>query len=172
MGGTVAQSFALRHPARTGRLILAATFATMNPQARMFLDAVCSVYEGGASGKQMFDLVCPWLFSPSFLSDPANANWLAIPEDDPDEQPMPAWRSQYLAQRRFDLRGQLDVIKAPTLVLAGGLDQLATPDDARLLVEGIPGASLHTFEHAGHRFNLEAPAEFHDAVRRFLHPAP
>lgn len=76
MGGQIAQAFALAYPKRVAKLILAATFGAMNTQARLFLDAVLSVYEGGCSAKQMFELILPWLLSTAFLSQPAHGDML------------------------------------------------------------------------------------------------
>lgn len=39
MGGNIALTFALKYPNRVSKLILAASFATMNRQVRLFLDA-------------------------------------------------------------------------------------------------------------------------------------
>lgn len=79
MGGLVAQEFALRHPARLRRLVLASTFAVMNPQARMFLDAVSDVLAATDSQKKLFDLVCPWLFAIDFIADPAHRDFSTTP---------------------------------------------------------------------------------------------
>ena len=61
----------------------------MNPQARMFLDAVRDVVVAEGSLRAVFPLVAPWLFSIGFLADPANAAWFTASEDDPDEVPEP-----------------------------------------------------------------------------------
>ncbi|MGW7434097.1 alpha/beta fold hydrolase [Streptomyces sp. NPDC054861] len=165
MGGLVAQAFALRHPAMLRRLVLASTFAVMNRQSRMFLDAVLDVYEGGATPKQMFDLICPWLFSADFLADPANDVFLHYPDDEPEEQSLDDWRKLYLAQRAFDANSGLPAMTAPTLVIAGGEDRLATVEDAEALVRSVSSAVLHVLPGKGHLVNVEASDEFIDLVR-------
>ncbi len=172
MGGNVAQAFALRHPERLDRLVLASTFAAMNPQARMFLDAVLDVYQQGTTAKQMFDLICPWLFSVPFLADPARRGYFVYPDNDPNEQPMDDWRKLYLAQQAFDVRDRLAAITAPTLVLAGQEDRLVSLCDAQALSDGIPGARLHVLPHVGHLLNVEAAGEFLAATREHLSSAP
>jgi 3-oxoadipate enol-lactonase len=174
MGGNVAQAFATRYPERVDRLVLASTFAVMNAQARGFLDAVLDVYATGATSKQMFDLICPWLFSLSFLTDPANGDYFKYPEGgQEEEQSMDAWRQLYLAQRAFDARDRLASVVADTLVLVGEHDSLVSIDDARELIDGIPSADLDVITGAGHLINIEAPKQFITAIYHHLgaHPA-
>ena len=168
MGGQVALSFAHRHSERLNRLVLAGACANLNSQTRMFVDAVLNVYETGASPRQMFNLVCPWLFSIDFLSNSRHAPYFAYPEDDPLEQSLADWRALYLAQRAFDARPLLPHISAPTLVVAGRHDRLASTADAELLAASIPNAHLHMIERAGHLVNVEATAEYSATVTNFL----
>jgi pimeloyl-ACP methyl ester carboxylesterase len=88
MGGLVAQSFAVRHPDRVDRLVLASTYAVMNPQARLFLDAVLRTYEHSRDAAQMYRLIFPWLFSVEFLADPVNRALLPGADVELDDQPM------------------------------------------------------------------------------------
>ncbi|MTD16228.1 alpha/beta fold hydrolase [Nakamurella sp. YIM 132087] len=166
MGGLVAQAFAVRHPGRLRRLVLASTYAVMNPQSRMFLDAVRDVVVSTGSMRAVYPLVCPWLFSLEFQADPANAAWFETPADD-GESPS-GWLAQYAAQREFDGTPDLAGISAPTLVLHGAADALVAGSDALALVEGIPGAGLRAFAGAGHLINLELPGEFLGEVGDFL----
>jgi pimeloyl-ACP methyl ester carboxylesterase len=167
MGGLVAQSLAARYPNRVDRLVLASTYAVMNPQARMFLDAVRDVVRSSGSLRAVFPLVCPWLFSVVFLSDKANAAWLQTPDEDEDEAPA-GWLAQYQAQREFDGRADLHRITAPTLVLAGDEDRLVTAADAATLASGIDATSIRTFPGSGHLINVEQPARFLTEIRAFL----
>lgn len=165
MGGLVAQALATGHRDRVDRLVLASTYAVMNAQARMFLDAVRDVVVAGGSMRPVFPLVCPWLFSVDFLADPTNAAWLAAPEDD---EPTAGWLAQYRAQQAFDGRDRLADVAAPTLVVHGAEDRLVTVDDAAALTAGIPGATRVTVEGAGHLVEVEAPDRFVREVRDFL----
>jgi pimeloyl-ACP methyl ester carboxylesterase len=171
MGGCAAQAFAIRHPGRVDRLMLASTFATMNVQARMFLDAVASTYARSSSAKEMFDLICPWLFSTPFLADPANKASVIYGDETIDAGEMRAWSSAYAAQREFDSTAMLGAILAPTLVIAGRHDRLTSLDDAIDLGERISNAELVIIEDAGHLTNVEQPLQFLDAVRNHLSPA-
>ncbi len=168
MGGNIALAFAAKYPTRILHLIIAVSFATMNKQTRLFLDAVLSIYEHGASTKQMFELIAPWLFSVQFLSDPANAAFLHYDENEPDQQPLYAWRNQYLAQQQFDGTSLLSAIKVPTLILAGEQDRLAHLQDSEILAQNIENAILEIIPHSGHLINYEYPDLFHKHVLDFL----
>ncbi len=168
MGGNIALAFALKYPERLSKLIIAASFATMNLQARLFLDAVLSVYESGATSKQMFDLICPWLVSGSFLSNPANIGLLQYDEGSTNPQPLYAWKNQYLAQQEFDIVSKLSEIKIPTLIIAGEQDRLSHIDDSKILADKIENAILKIVTGSGHLINYEYPDLFHQSILEFL----
>jgi 3-oxoadipate enol-lactonase len=142
--------------------------AVMNPQARLFLDAVLDTYERSQDPAQMYRLIFPWLFSVAFLADPAHDAWLPDDDADLDDQSLADWRAAYLAQRRFDGRAQLGRIAAPTLVIGGREDRLVDPADTSALADGVPGARLDLLAGAGHLVNVEQPAAFRASVETFL----
>jgi 3-oxoadipate enol-lactonase len=165
MGGCAAQAFAARYPQRVDRLVLASTFAVMNAQARLFLDAVAASYTRIASAKEMFELICPWLFSIPFLADPDNNAYLKYDDETIDHDEMRSWSNLYAAQQQFDSRPLLDAITAPTLIIAGLHDSLVSLTDNEYLRDHIPGARLTVIKNAGHLTNVEQPATFLDTVR-------
>ncbi|MEG2803673.1 alpha/beta fold hydrolase [Stenotrophomonas sp.] len=167
MGGVVAQALASHAPGRVDRLVLAATFARTNPQAVLFLQAVGTVYRRGATPRQVFDLVLPWLFSEAFFSDPRAAPYLDYPEEAADEQTPQDWQRLLDAMCAFDGHARLATLACPTLVMAGDEDRLATLADAQHLASGIPGAVLHVLR-GGHLMNVESPEAFIEHVMQFL----
>jgi pimeloyl-ACP methyl ester carboxylesterase len=58
--------------------------------------------------------------------------------------------------------------QGPTLVVWGSDENLASQDDARKLVDRIPGARLEVFDDAGHLPWLDFPEPVAASVRRFL----
>jgi 3-oxoadipate enol-lactonase len=168
MGGNVAQTLAIEYPSRVDKLILASTFARMNVQARLFLDAVATGYAKDEDPAQMFALICPWLFSLEFLDDPSNESYVTYPDDEAAEEDPRAWQALYRAQRAFDARHTLAAITAPTLVLRGSEDRLVSASDSAYLAATIPNADLITLEGAGHLVNIELPEAFREHVVRFV----
>lgn len=58
--------------------------------------------------------------------------------------------------------------QGPTLVIWGADERLASDDDARALVDRIPGARLQVLADAGHLPWLDFPEDVADSVRTFL----
>ena len=59
---------------------------------------------------------------------------------------------------------RLPDIQCPTLVVAAADDQLRSPEEARELADGIPGAKLVTVPNAGHLIPLEQPQALANAI--------
>ncbi|WP_312329074.1 alpha/beta fold hydrolase [Stenotrophomonas sp.] len=163
MGGTVAQALALAAPQRVRSLVLAATFAHTGTQAELFLKAIGAVYANGATPKQIFELVLPWLFSDRFLSSPAAAPYLDYPESADDEQDRDDWLRLLQAMLAFDGRPALSRLGMPTLVIGGDEDRLAPQEGVHALVAGLSQATLCMLP-GGHLMNVESPQRFADAL--------
>ena len=59
-------------------------------------------------------------------------------------------------------------IKAPTLVLSGRHDPACTVDQGTVLNRLIDGSRMVIIEDAAHLSNIEQPAQFNQAVRKFI----
>ncbi len=100
-------------------------------------------------------------FTPSFiasspaLTDAFLADLLAI---DPA-----GYASCCLALAEMDLRGELGLIKAPTLVISGADDQATPPEHGAAIASAIDGARLLIVPGA-HLANVASPAEVTSAV--------
>jgi 3-oxoadipate enol-lactonase len=162
-----AGQLAVAFPDRMQSLLLASTFARTNAQARHFLEAVASVYQCGASSKQIYDLIVPWLFSLPFFNDPRAEPFLEYPDDVEVDQSLEDWLRLLAAQLAFDGRNRLPLIDAPTLILAGADDRLVPLEDAEHLAHGISGAVLHILQ-GGHLINIESPHAFEQEILNFL----
>jgi proline iminopeptidase len=63
---------------------------------------------------------------------------------------------------------RLAEVRAPVLVVLGGCDRVAPPDEVRRLVERLPRACLAFLPDAGHSPFIEAPEAFASRVREWL----
>jgi len=67
----------------------------------------------------------------------------------------------------FDISGDLDRIRVPTLLFCGRYDEV-TPVTMERVHEGIPGSELVVFEESSHMSQGEEPEKVLGLVRRFL----
>lgn len=73
-----------------------------------------------------------------------------------------------IAILRFDLREQVSLIEAPTLVVAGELDDTVPLPPKVALAQAISGARLEVIEGSGHATPLDEPDEFNHILLEFL----
>ncbi len=71
--------------------------------------------------------------------------------------------------RAFDVRDRLAEIKAPTLVVTGGLDRLTHPAIGQWYGEHLPAAQLCHLPRAAHAPQLSHTREVAQALRQFAH---
>jgi len=71
----------------------------------------------------------------------------------------------------IDLRPLLSTIACPTLVIAGELDFISGPHQARPIASAIPNSRLLEIPDCGHSPSIEAPAVYREAVLDFLSAA-
>jgi len=166
MGGYVAFAFWRRYPKRVRGLILADTRAEPDgAAAQAGRDAaMVTVQQMGAAAYA--DEMLPRLLAPANLADAKIAGAaLKMMAEQPVEGIIGALGG---LRDRTDSRDTLPTITVPTLVIAGDVDVITPPADARALTAAIPGARLVVIPKAGHLSPLENPRAFNAAVRTFL----
>jgi len=170
MGGAVAQSLALRHPALVDRLVLLATFATYSPIQSHWLDLLIAITRDASLHDHAKTLAgLAWIFTTKSLSDHGQAGALLdILSRDPYPTTLAGLEGQAAAIRGFDSRADLLAIEARTLVMVGAEDILTPVHQSIELAAGIPNARLQVLPRGGHGLPLEYPREFAAAVNAFL----
>ena len=68
----------------------------------------------------------------------------------------------------FDVRGELNLVTAPTLIVCGRDDFICGPPAAEEMARGISGAKVVYLENTGHMMFIEQPDAFRGAVSDFL----
>lgn len=158
MGGMILQRFCLEYPGRVAAAILVST----TDQAMVLDDDIPSIGAG-----RDYRAVSEAIIDASFPAG-ADPNW---PKK--LKERIPTWNADVLREAlgsmtRFNVRGKLSGIIAPTLVLAGSEDDVATPVIARQIQSQIPGAKCVIFEKAGHFMMIEQPDRYRAVLRDFL----
>jgi len=156
MGGAIAQLFALTHPDRTTGLVLIATGAKLRV-APQLLDWSLNDLPAAA------DLLSRLVWGPNVPEQIMRSGKLRTLASCPE-----VLHGDYLACDGFDVRDRLRAIKAPTLIIAGMVDQLTPIKYATFMAEQIRHARLVSVPDAGHMVMIEAETIVAYAVERFV----
>jgi pimeloyl-ACP methyl ester carboxylesterase len=165
MGGMIAQTLAVSHPAQVSRLVLAATAVGTGKALPLPPYATVSGLSPAKLVAQLF---------PKNQAAAARAYLNSIGQY-PGSHGVTAatFHGQYLAAERWvagqDPAGRLvGEIRVPTLVASGTRDQFIVTANDRLLARSVPGAKLILFDDAGHGFWIQDAARFIRAVEAFI----
>jgi pimeloyl-ACP methyl ester carboxylesterase len=74
--------------------------------------------------------------------------------------PARVWRAAFEGFLEDDFAGELDRVKAPTLILWGDQDALCPRADQEALLAAIAGSRLAVYEGAGHALHWDYPDRF------------
>lgn len=165
MGGMIGQAFALRHPHRLGKLVIANSTSSYGAEGRKMWEARARlVEEGGVAAIR--DMVAARYFSEDFRAaqpavvDRVMQRFTATPKE--------GYLGCCDAIAALDYSRDLGRIAAPTLVIAGGADAGTPPAMSEAIARAIPGARLAVIPGAAHLSAVERPGEFNALVRDFL----
>jgi 3-oxoadipate enol-lactonase len=157
MGGRIARNFALRHPQRVARLVLANTtpgFDALTPeQVKKFVE------ERKARSPETIQ---------ALISRHARAGAYEELLESFQALRQPSYLKTLEASVTQDRAAAIERIRAPTLVITSDEDKVYPPSIARNMAKRIPGARLAVISGAGHLSNLEQPGQFNQVVLRFL----
>jgi pimeloyl-ACP methyl ester carboxylesterase len=143
MGGAIAQQIALNMPDRAAGIILVGTGSKLAVDPTLpqrIIDAP----------ERAVDWLIEWSWgvtAPIEMKRLGRERMLAV---DPK-----VLQGDYLACMAFDVRDQLEQIKAPTLVLGSPDDWMVKLKFSQTLAERIPDAQLVVVNGGGHMFPLE-----------------
>ena len=164
-GGFVALQMAIRHPGIATRLIFAdcgAAFPEAGREAFRNM-AAASMAKGLAA---IADVAMRRLFAPEFQAEHPELmadRRAAFLRTDPE-----VFRAACAELAGLDLRGDLQKVTVPALVLVGEQDEATPPPMSRELAAGLPDARLRIIPGCAHVPQLQAPKTFLEAVSDFL----
>ncbi len=165
MGGMIGQAFALGHPDRLNKLVLACTTSAYNEQARSaWLARIAAVKTHGMSG--IVEMAMQRFFSPQFIEE--NPSVVATAR----RQFLSCDSNGYIACcdaiSKLNFTDALSSIEAPTLVLSGALDVSTPAEMGELIARKIPGARHIVLPKAAHLAVAESPQLFRQLIADFL----
>lgn len=152
MGGAVGLSLALAHPDRVQGLVLAATSARL-PVASALLEG---------DDATVAERLVEWSWGPGADPTLQEKHRYALHALDAG-----TLHTDLTACSRFDVRGRLNEITAPALVLVGEHDRMVAPRMSHELADGLPNAQRVVFD-SGHMLMLEQPQAVVASVSNWL----
>ena len=165
-GGALALEFCRRHPAIPASLVLASAYAGWAGSlpagaADQRLQQAFALAELPAD--EFVATLLPTMFSEGTPAEAVEEFGRSMLARHPT-----GFRAMARASAE-NLRDALPGIKVPTLLVYGDKDVRAPLTVAEDLHAAISGSELTVLADSGHVCNIEAPDEFNDAVRSFLH---
>lgn len=164
-GGTIALAFAIAHPDRISKLVIADAAAGFPPQGREAFAAMAQrVTDDGLAA--VAEVAAKRVFSPRYLAAHPDAVerckqvLLGI-------QPK-AFLAACKVLQEIDLTPLLHHLRVPTLVVCGDFDQATPPALNKIVAEKVAGARYVELAGCGHCPPLEQPEAFLDAIEGFI----
>jgi 3-oxoadipate enol-lactonase len=169
MGGVIAQSLAIAHPRRVGRLLLLGSFVAPDGYLRAAISNWVNVRRSNLSDEQAVRHAARLVYSPALANNArAYEAYLHVMLSNPYRQTDHGFFRQAAALLGYSAPERLSQLAAfPTTVLVGEDDQLTPPYLSKQLVERIPGARLHVLP-AAHSGFVERPEDWTAAIRNAL----
>lgn len=164
MGGAVSMEFALTHPQRVRRLVIANSVPSFRPRrARHYFELSYRWIVMGLLGPARLARIGAWRMFPE--ADQAAERARSI------ERGARNTRAAYLgalaALSRWSVIPRLRELKMPVLVMASEHDYFGHEETVRF-AHALPRARLQVVDDAHHALPSERPAEFNAALWRFL----
>lgn len=168
MGGAIAQTIAINYPGRVNKLVLSASFYQIKPGPKYTFETVLKLFEEEVNPAFIGDVIIPWTFSNTFLSDQKNINRIIDRNKKRPTQSLLGYKKQYEALVSFNSFANLKKIKSPTLVIGAEEDVIVPIGDTEKLAKNIPFAKLEILPLTGHSVWFEAPKKLSEIVLEFL----
>jgi len=157
MGGAIGQDFFIRYPRILKALLLIGTGARL----RVLPEAL-------EMNRQMAFGEIPSKFYPWGFAESTSSEIIAEGEREWAKTSPQVRYYDFLACDQFDIMGEMEKIRVPTLIVCGKEDRLTPVKYSDFLKKNIAGSRIEIIEGAGHMVMLEAPQTLGEKILNFL----
>jgi len=174
MGGMIAQELVLRHPSKVRSVVLGCTMcggAYAKLGAPEVLDVLIDVVSnmGKPDPVSWVDRQLPLLFPQAWIdANPMIKDLLVMAVSMMPPTPPATAQNAMAGMFGWSAYERLPEITAPTLIVHGDADVIIPVDNAYILKDRIPGATLHIVPGAGHGYPAQDPVGVHAVVTEFF----
>jgi pimeloyl-ACP methyl ester carboxylesterase len=165
LGAAIAVRAASVKPSLVEGLVLISPWTHADEHVGAFTGRLVRLIETDGMAAHL-DLLLRYIFPPAYLDsnhpEVERLRFLALQQD--ARVVAGAWT----VLQAVDLRGELQAVRVPSLVIAGMNDLFTPPYLARAIAERLPQAELECWEESGHFPFLEDPARFNRRVEAFI----
>jgi pimeloyl-ACP methyl ester carboxylesterase len=170
-GSIIAQELALRHPELVRSLVLQSTWPVMD----QYMKSLCRSIHWQATLAPDERAFLEFFFLLVYTPRAHNSGMVSQIIDDALAFPYPQSTSDFLkfldAFVVHETASRLGQIKAPTLVLAGGVDPMSRPELGQAVANRIPGAHFEVMPEESHQPFQEIPDVWNARVDEFWQEA-
>jgi proline iminopeptidase len=172
-GGMVAMSYATRHPAHPGKLVLSSTAAQIRTDRSLDMFERLGGPEVREAARRFFDNPGPETMPefqkkcfPVYNRNPMGPEFVQRSVTNLDLT-IDFFRHE---SHTFNFLADLGRIKCPTLIAAGELDPITPVADSKDIAAQMPPglARLEVFENAGHGAHRDQPERFFKVLNEFI----
>jgi pimeloyl-ACP methyl ester carboxylesterase len=161
LGGRLAQAVAERWPRLVRKIVLLSTSAALRERRGWLWENIQIL-------RDPIDPECAFIREWCAGKLPVDENFLAHARRESAALPSRIWHSIYYEQLAYDPSPLLQDISAPTLILRGEEDMIATKEHQAQMLDAIAGAELISLPGHGHNLHWEDPERVAGLVRTFL----
>ena len=158
MGGAIALWITIHHPEMLHGLVLISTGSQL-PVNLSLIEDLASPQRFPAA----VDNICRWSFSPGAESRIVEGVKKQMLKTRPS-----VLEADFRACDAYDLKGKLEKVSSPTLILVGEEDKMTPLRFSEELRDGINGSNFEVIRGAGHMLPLEKPGVVAELLRRFM----
>ena len=167
MGGMIGQWLAINYPQKVQKLVLGCSSASRDEVGNEILRMGREI--ASKMGTKAVWLMALYLgYTREYIEENLGTIKDAMHSVPEDPEALEGYMGQSFACEGHNTRDVLDQISAPTLMMLGETDLIASPRRSKELSERIPNSKLTVFSGVGHGFWRERQEEVDELVLEFL----